>query len=106
MSSEWFVGSVLFYFKYTFSKTERYLALVKITDEQVVLEHAKSIPVVSVGKDTLYFGRKNKLIPPSVSSKYIVIEVEEIFSAIGLVQCPKVDGRYKVISPKLVHNID
>jgi hypothetical protein len=23
-----------------------------------------------------------------------------------LVQCPKVDGRYKVISPKLVHNID
>jgi hypothetical protein len=106
LSSKWFVGSVLFYFKNTFSKKERYLAFVKVADEQLVLQYTKTIPVVSIGADTLYFGRHNKLIPPSPTSKYMVIEVGEIISVVGLVQCPEVDGRYKAISPKLMYNID
>jgi hypothetical protein len=101
----WFAGAVLFFFEYTYEKQD-FLAFIKLADDQSTCNVSNTVPVVTIFEDTFYFGRNNKPIAPSQTSRYAVINIDQISTVVGTPARPYSENEYALVSPKILHGID
>lgn len=96
----WFVGSVLFYFKHEVSPSDvQFLAFIEVMSQHATALHDSSVPLVKRSKSIeVQAGNNASILYP----KYAVISVYDIDRQAGLVQCPRTENQFYVISPYFV----
>jgi hypothetical protein len=93
-----------FFFEYIYEKQE-FLAFIKLVDGQSTCDVSNTVLVVTIFDDTFYFGRNNKPIAPSQTSRYAVINIDQISTVVGTPARPYSENEYALVSPKMLHGV-